>query len=526
MRPLSSSLLAATAVVLYGQPTLAESDKEYVVTLTKDNFSDFISKGRKIVEFYAPWCGHCKQLAPEYEAAAKQLSEKKRKTKLGKMDATVEGGIASEYGVQGYPTMFYFVDGVKAEYNGPRQEQGIVDWVEARERDPVELCTEEELKEKVSSKVTPYLIRAEVPKKSGKLAALKKAMSGMITNSYTQVTACLIPITKEDEKAGKSTVKLYRTDAHLKADEEVNWPTGRVFNAGKVASWLHEGMFSGVGNYTVKKYEYLPTAMSSIRYVVSVAAAGKDEQLVDSAKWAEALAKASKDKAINKEAVFAIWEGSGDTRRDMAGMRGETSESLLVALENGGTKKYALRNPTPDGIIAWTKKLLKGDLKPDYKTQVEPENPYDDDVRVLVGSNFESVALNPEIDAFVEFYAPWCGHCKKLAPEWSKLAKNIKAMGLDKKVVIAKFDATENESVMTVDGFPKLVLFPAMRNADKKFKEYKGNERDANAFMDFLSEAAVNMEGQDLPGEKIDKSSFSMVDRERKKKAKKAKAEL
>ena len=98
-----------------------------VVVLTESNFESQVLSSDELwlVEFYAPWCGHCKKLAPEWAQAATEL---KGSVKLGKVDATVEPSLASKYGVQGYPTIKFFVPGSSTpeEYNGGRDSGSIV----------------------------------------------------------------------------------------------------------------------------------------------------------------------------------------------------------------------------------------------------------------------------------------------------------------------------------------------------------------------------------------------------------------
>lgn len=73
-----------------------------VLTFTKDSFGKTVpTEDLILVEFFAPWCGHCQALAPHYEAAATEL--KNESIKLAKVDCTEEQDLCSEHGVEGYP---------------------------------------------------------------------------------------------------------------------------------------------------------------------------------------------------------------------------------------------------------------------------------------------------------------------------------------------------------------------------------------------------------------------------------------
>ena len=95
------TLLAGMASALYKFPGP-------VIELTASNFKKEVIDDKDsmwLVEFYAPWCGHCKQLAPSWELAAKHL---KGVVKLGAVDMDAHASVGQPYGIQGFPTIKFF----------------------------------------------------------------------------------------------------------------------------------------------------------------------------------------------------------------------------------------------------------------------------------------------------------------------------------------------------------------------------------------------------------------------------------
>lgn len=121
MSRLLITLLTAFAALGFGE----------VITLTAENFDEHVDGSSNIlVEFYAPWCGHCKNLAPEWKIAGDTF-QPEDDIKIAALDATTANAIAAKYSVSGYPTIKFFPKGstTPVDYSGGRTADTIVQWV-------------------------------------------------------------------------------------------------------------------------------------------------------------------------------------------------------------------------------------------------------------------------------------------------------------------------------------------------------------------------------------------------------------
>jgi len=131
-------------------------------------------------------------------------------------------------------------------------------------------------------------------------------------------------------------------------------------------------------------------------------------------------------------------------------------------------------------IVQFVQDFFEKKLKPHLLTQEVPEDWDAKPVKVLVGKNFNEVARDKTKNVLVEFYAPWCGHCKQLAPIYDQLAEKFKD---NKEIVIAKMDSTVNElEDIKIQSFPTIKFFP--KDSDEVI-DFTG-ERTLDGFSKFL----------------------------------------
>ena len=105
-----------------------------------------------------------------------------------------------------------------------------------------------------------------------------------------------------------------------------------------------------------------------------------------------------------------------------------------------------------------------------------------------MANEFYDIVFDKTKDVFLEVYAPWCGHCKRLAPLWTRLGEAVKSQGADGKLVIAKLDGTENDipgrAGFQVTGFPTLKFIKAGNN---EIIDYEG-DRSIEDMTKFINE--------------------------------------
>jgi len=151
-----------------------------------------------------------------------------------------------------------------------------------------------------------------------------------------------------------------------------------------------------------------------------------------------------------------------------------------------------------ENIKVFIEKYLAGELKPELLSEDIPEDWDHKPVKVLVGKNFNQVVNSTEKNTLVMFYAPWCGHCKKLEPLWEELAEKYKE-SVD--VVIAKMDATKNElEHIRVRAFPTVKLF---LNQVDHAKDYNG-ERTVDGLVRFIESKGMDGGAVDIDDDTYD----------------------
>lgn len=467
LRHLLLLVTALLAAVILSTPVVQA--EEAVESLTADTFDDYITKHKHaVVQFYAPWCGHCKNLAPHYEAAAKILEEEDD-IHLAKVDATVETDLASKFNVRGYPTIKIFIEGKPMEYKGGRTEGEIITYLRKKFGPPASEIADAAALEKAKENNKVIVV------------AFLEAASGDVYEDF-------VAHAQTDDKISY----FYTTNADLASAEEVTAPAVVLFKQ------FDEGkntLTESINRASIKNFVnnnsnplVIPFDMSVVQTVFS-SPKGKVAFLFRKPEQAEELDEAFHKlaKEFRDIAVFATSDWSESRLNGYVGVTpgAEPQLTLLKTPRSGQMQKFPLgEKPTEESMRAHLQAFKDGTLKPHFKSAEIPES-NDGPVTVVVGKNFDEIVLDEEKDVLFEVYAPWCGHCKKLAPTYEKLGEHF---AKDPNVVIAKMDGTENEvEGLVASGYPTIKFYPAGAKTASKGLSYSGG-RDLDSLIKYIED--------------------------------------
>lgn len=488
-------LLCTLAVA--SRADIAEEDD--VLVLKKSNFDEALKAHPNIlVEFYAPWCGHCKALAPEYAKAAGMLKAEGSEIRLGKVDATEESELAQEYGVRGYPTIKFFKGGEKEspkEYSAGRQADDIVNWLKKRTGPAVATLTEVTAAESLIADNEVAVIGFFKDAQSADAKALEKAAEAIDDIPFA--------MTSNDDIYSKFEVSKDGVILFKKFDEGRNTFAGELTKENLLA-FVKANQLPLVIEFTEQTAPKIfgGDIKSHILMFLPKAASDFQDKMDQFKKAAE---------GFKGQILFIFIDSDIDDNQrilEFFGLKKEDCPAVrLITLEDEMTKyKPESSEITAESITQFCTMFTEGKLKAHLMSQDIPEDWDKNPVKVLVGKNFEEVAFNPSKNVFVEFYAPWCGHCKQLAPIWEQLGEKYKD---NPDIIVAKMDSTANEiESVKVHSFPTLKFFPA--GSEREVIDYNG-ERTLEGFTKFL-ESGGKDGGAPAEDEDIDTDDLEDVD--------------
>ncbi|XP_055351128.1 LOW QUALITY PROTEIN: protein disulfide-isomerase A6 homolog, partial [Paramacrobiotus metropolitanus] len=447
-----------------------------VVILTHENFSEKVLDSSDVwfVEFYAPWCSHCQKLAPEYKKAA---TEMKGAVHFGVVNCDDQKTLAEQFSISGYPTIKIFGRDKKAptEYQSMRT-------MEALRKAALTALNELMEGSKVAKKREPRVIMDTPEEETGKQVSdqePKGRTSGEETGAVQQGKDSETKPGESDKQGGSENAKPAKPTESDKAnkikpskaakksadtenvpsileyveheDEKVDQKGQSADKKSKRDKENTEKRKAEVDDREMPRGKERKQEEPSIDKPETEAGDKEGEDPKPSETKPKKRSQEDSDPEEGREKKKVTKAENEDKPADTTDDT-EADDSLNEATqETEGTAESAKKQKTTE--------TPSSDTEEDASGEPYAESPSGDlSVITLTDENFNSTVVSSEEPWLVEFYAPWCQYCRKFAPVYETIAKNLQG-----QVNVGAYDCDAEEviaNVYSIGNFPTLKLFP------------------------------------------------------------------
>ncbi|XP_068178286.1 protein disulfide-isomerase A2 [Antennarius striatus] len=465
------------------EKTTEIEEENDVMVLHINNFARAVNENRYLlVEFYAPWCGHCKQLEPAYAEAAGRLKAGEPVIRLAKVDATEEMELAEEFSITGFPMLKLFINGERKQpidFTGRRSSDAIITWLKRRTGPGVPVLDSVESAARFIDSHNIAVVGFFDDLESEAAKGFKQIALDDVDSEFALTSN---PKVFKKYEVKSNSVVLFKKNDDDRADFAL--PDDGKLDKEKFIEFIAVNSLELIIPFSEKTSQQIFS--SSIRVHALLFINSTVESQTSLMKESKTVAQKFKGKMLF---VFI-------NMTDMAGVtpevlkyfgvsKGDAPTARIISMET--EKKYAISpaNLTTSSLEELCQEVMDGTAKPYYKSEDIPDDWNKGPVKVLVGKNFDAVVSDPTKNVLVEFYAPWCVHCQQLAEVWEKLAEKYVDHA---DIIIAKLDATANEAEsFEVDSYPQIKYFPA---GGKETVDYTG-KMDLETLSKFLDDGGV-----------------------------------
>lgn len=490
--------------------------KSAVISLDKYSFPDALKSTENImVVFMAPWCNKCQKFMPEYGKAAEVLQSETPPMTLAEVDCANEDNVelCIAEGTKGYPHLVLYKNGVNTGDNPThlRTKENIERFMRTKLSFPsFHIRTVEQFNKFIdhpqggiigvfdSTQGDPDKNEAdEDPTVYWYKKAYYRIVNAMIDDArFAHITDRKLAntlFTTTVNPEGIWNMLLYHRPLHYKSKFEPHYYLydNEKLTAGLLRSWVKDKGHGLCPVLSEDQFHAIRPPIVMAYYQVDFLKDPKGTKY-----WRNRIMKVAVDYPEFQFAVGARKDFEKMILDDLGGNAQWGAKGPKMVIWNKQFDSFRMEigqncdpvcDMEPDGsnLRAFIEQYKNDELMPFIKS-AEPPADNDGPVKIIVGKEFKDIVLDETKDVLIEFYAPWCGHCKSLEPIWEELGTTLKG---DPNIIIAKMDATANHppKYFQYQGFPTIFWV----GMDQKLypKKYEGS-RTVDAFIEFIKNEA------------------------------------